>query len=82
MKKIILSILSVVVMLSACSTMQNSVTNNNTPPPPQNQVPTPEKPSSKYQKYKGNDKLMTAPAAAMEKEGAKAESVQMVRDTM
>jgi PBP1b-binding outer membrane lipoprotein LpoB len=83
MKKSILSILSIVVMLSACSTMQNSVTNNNTPPPPpQNQVPAPEKPSSKYQKYKGNDKLMSAPAAAMEKEGAKAESVQMVRDTM
>ena len=66
-------------MLCACTTPQNSMTNNNTPPPPpaQNQVANPTKPSSKYQKYKSNDKLMAAPAAAMEKE-----SVQMVRDTM
>jgi hypothetical protein len=81
MKKSILSILSLVIMLFACSTPQNSVTNNNTPPPtpPTNQVPTPVKPSSKYQKYKGGDQLMTAPVG---KERATAENAEMVRDTM
>jgi PBP1b-binding outer membrane lipoprotein LpoB len=81
MKKSILSILSLVIMLFACSTPQNSVTNNNpptTPPPPEYQVPKPVKPSSKYQKNKGGDQL----SAPMEKTRAKAESVEMMRDTM
>jgi hypothetical protein len=81
MKKIIVPILSFVIMLSACSTPQNGMTNNNTPttpPPPEYQVPKPVKPSSKYQKNKGGE-LMSAP---MEKTSARAESVEMQRDTM
>jgi putative hemolysin len=81
MRKSMLSIVSLVIMLAACSTPQNSVTNNNTPttpPPPEYQAPKPVKPSSKYQKNKGGE-LMSAP---MEKTSARAESVEMVRDTM
>jgi uncharacterized lipoprotein YajG len=79
MKKSILLMSSLLVLLFACSTPQNSVSNNNTPPPATqpSQVPTPVKPSTKYQKYKNNDKLMAAPAAM---ERTKAEGV--IRDTM
>jgi uncharacterized lipoprotein YajG len=83
MKKSMLSVLSLVIMLFACSTPQNSVTNNNTPTvaPTQNQVPTPVKRSNKYQKNKEADKLMVAPAA-MEKMSERVESAGSVRDTL
>jgi uncharacterized lipoprotein YajG len=83
MKKYILFILLLVVLMMSCSTTQNSVTNNNTPTvsTPQNQVHKPVKNSNKYQKNKGGDQLMTAPAA-IERVNERVEKTGSVRDTL
>jgi hypothetical protein len=83
MKKYSLSIPLLVILMMSCSTTQNSVTNNNTPTvaTPQNQAPAPIKRSNKYQKHKGGDQLMTAPAA-IERVNERVESAGSVRDTL
>ena len=82
MKKTVLSIALLSLLMTACYTSQNSASNTNAPAPPapqQANVPTPQKPSNKYQR-KNADRLM--PAAESDRVKMKAESVEMKRDTM